>query len=202
MNHVKNRGFTLIEVMVALVVMALLSGTAYKGVAVMIDARERIEESVKKTNELQTALSQWSNDWEAASSLRMHSGVRYDGSSVTMVRYVPGGLGQVVAWRQTPEGFERVLFARISLQEDIYRQWSEDSKQWIAHGTVPKGATATKWPQLTNFQMYYFVGSSWTNPYSTFSDGEGWPSAVRLELKTPRGFISSDWLDLNAAGAG
>ena len=194
------RGFTLIEVLVAVVLMALLSATAYKGVATMLDARERIESAVASTQRMQQALSQWSDDWEAASQLRMHSGVFYSGSAVRMIRHDPLRVGRIVAWRQTSTGLERALMPPVESVEDLHQQLMASTEEWVLHGTLPRGATLTTWPDLSEFQIYYFVGNSWANPYSTFSDQQGWPSAVRLELKTPKGFISSDWLDLNAPG--
>lgn len=198
MNRTHARGFTLIEVLVAIALMALLSTTAYQGISAMLDARARIESAAQSTQSMHRALSQWNNDWEAASQLRMQAGVFYSGAAIRMIRFDPQGIGQIVAWRYTPEGLERALFPRVPSVEELHLQFMTITEEWATRGTASPGITLTRWPEIAGFQMYYFVGNAWANPYSTFSEQQGWPSAVRLELKTNHGFISSDWLDLNA----
>ena len=51
----RERGFTLIEVMVALTIFALLSGVAYRGLEAVLNARQRVEQEARKWRELSFA---------------------------------------------------------------------------------------------------------------------------------------------------
>lgn len=49
------RGFTLIEVMVALTIFALMSGVAYRGLGAVLDARERVDRETRKWRDVSLA---------------------------------------------------------------------------------------------------------------------------------------------------
>ncbi|HYH40491.1 MAG TPA: type II secretion system minor pseudopilin GspJ [Burkholderiales bacterium] len=51
------RGLTLIEVMVALTIFALLSGAAYRGLQAVLDARARVDQETRKWGALVSALT-------------------------------------------------------------------------------------------------------------------------------------------------
>ena len=51
----KARGFTLIEVMVALTIFALMSGVAYRGLGAVLDARERVDRETRKWRDVSLA---------------------------------------------------------------------------------------------------------------------------------------------------
>jgi general secretion pathway protein J len=48
MSRASNRGFTLIEVLVALAIFAIMSGIAFRGLGTVLDARERIVDDNRK----------------------------------------------------------------------------------------------------------------------------------------------------------
>jgi len=51
----KARGFTLIEVMVALTIFALMSGVGYRGLGAVLDARERVDRETRKWRDMSLA---------------------------------------------------------------------------------------------------------------------------------------------------
>ena len=51
----RTRGFTLIEVMVALTIFALMSGVAYRGLGAVLDARERVDRETRKWRDVSLA---------------------------------------------------------------------------------------------------------------------------------------------------
>ena len=55
-------GFTLVEVLVALVVMSLMAAMAWQGVDGMIRARDASQRRLEATLRLNTALAQWQQD--------------------------------------------------------------------------------------------------------------------------------------------
>lgn len=201
------RGFTLIEMLVALALMALLSAMAYSGVSAMVSARTIVQKSTQKTLSMQAAFTQWSQDWSSAAGLRMRPGVQFTGNAIRMVRLGSNELGQVVAWRTTPSGLERLAWAPSSQPQTLARQW-DATWQWIELSTSPKtfaqnGETASveSWPMLHRMQLFYYMENAWTNPYNT-DTSDGWPEAVRLEVASPNGAVTLDWKNVNTTSAG
>ena len=59
------RGFTLVEVLVALFVMALMATMAWQGVDGVLRSRDSGRDSVDRTMRLATVMSQWQTDLQA-----------------------------------------------------------------------------------------------------------------------------------------
>ena len=59
------RGFTLIEVLVALLVMAIMAGMAWRGIDVLVRSRDSAETRLAQTARLHTVLAQWEADLRA-----------------------------------------------------------------------------------------------------------------------------------------
>ena len=57
MNAPRSRGFTLIEVLIALALFALVSGVAYRGLSAVLDARQRLAAETLKWRNLNTAFA-------------------------------------------------------------------------------------------------------------------------------------------------
>lgn len=93
----RTRGFTLIEVMVALLVMSLLAMMAWQGVDGMVRARDATQRRLEATLRLNTALAQWQQDLAAVQQSRSVPGLRFDGASLQLTRRATGGL-QLVVW--------------------------------------------------------------------------------------------------------
>lgn len=60
----RTRGFTLVELLVALAVFGIMAAMAYGGLTSVIDTREGIDRSLARTQALQTALFRMQNDLE------------------------------------------------------------------------------------------------------------------------------------------
>ena len=66
MTQTKARGFTLIEVLVALVGLALMAGLSWRGLDSMVRARDASQQRIDEVAVVQTALAQWRTDLDAA----------------------------------------------------------------------------------------------------------------------------------------
>jgi general secretion pathway protein J len=62
------RGFTLIEVLVALAIFAIMSGVAFRGLGAVIDARERITEDNRQWRDIAMAFSMIERDLAVAAN--------------------------------------------------------------------------------------------------------------------------------------
>ena len=63
-------GFTLVEVLVALVGLALMAGLSWRGLDSMMRTRDASQQRVDEVAVLQTALAQWRTDLDAATAAR------------------------------------------------------------------------------------------------------------------------------------
>lgn len=199
----KQQGFTLIEVMVSLVLMALLSSMAYKGMSSLMQARDVVTNSTEQTLAIQSALSQWTIDWTGANNLKMRPGVQYSGNGIRMVRQYPQSIGQVVAWRNGRDGLERRTWAPTLKSSELLAQWNS---AWIwteragAKAPADKEAVIEQWPMLRDMRLVYHIDGSWGNPFNT-NGYDGWPDAVRLILNSPNGNITLDWVGALSTGS-
>jgi general secretion pathway protein J len=91
------RGFTLVELLVALLVMAVLATLAWQGLDGMLRVRDGSSGSLDRTLRLNTALVQWEQDLQSVVDAGAVPPLQFDGQSLLMTRRSGGGVA-VVAW--------------------------------------------------------------------------------------------------------
>ena len=101
-------GFTLVEVLVALVIMAVVAAMGWQGVAGMTRAREIASAASERTLRLSALVGQWEQDLAATFDSPLVPGLSFDGSALRIARRAEGGV-QIVVW---------------SLREGIWRRWT------------------------------------------------------------------------------
>ena len=91
-------GFTLVEVLVALLVMAVMAGLSWQGVDGIVRSRDASQLQLERTLRLNTVIAQWDQDLAAIQdSTVVPQALSCDGAAVRLTRRTPRGL-QVVAW--------------------------------------------------------------------------------------------------------
>jgi general secretion pathway protein J len=157
-----NRGFTLVEVLVALFVMALLAAMAWQGVDSMLRARDAGQARVERTLRLTTVLAQWEQDLHALhSNTVLPSSLAFDGASLRLVRDVDEGL-QLVVWAVREGRWQRWASPVAQRGDELQQHWL--ASQQLQGGepgqlTVHEGVVA--------WQVYFFRGNSWSNAQSS-----------------------------------
>jgi len=71
---VGQQGFTLVELLVALVVMVIMTGLSWQGMDVMLKSRELTRTRVDEISALQTAVRQWNADLDAMHPVAINGG--------------------------------------------------------------------------------------------------------------------------------
>lgn len=160
-------GFTLIEVMVALVVMAVLAGLAWRGVDGMLRAREVSQSQMDRTDRLVTVVTQWEQDLRAVCDdgpVFDEGGVSamsFDGRSLRLVRSQEGGL-QVVAWMLSEGRWLRWAGPAVNKEGELREQWLQAQQ---LQGGEPGQVRLLD--GVDGWQLYYFRGGQRTNPQSS-----------------------------------
>lgn len=92
-------GFTLVEVLVALLIMSVIAAMGWQGVSAMATARERTAAVSERMQRLQAVIGQWEQDLAAVyDSPRVRvPGLHFDGAALRLVRRSDDGV-RLVVW--------------------------------------------------------------------------------------------------------
>jgi general secretion pathway protein J len=181
------RGFTLVEVLVALTIMAVLSTMAWQGIDGIVRARDISQAQLDRSLHLNTVMAQWDRDLMALQDTPAVPSLAFDGANLRLVRQAPGGL-QLVAW--TRQGTEWLRWAGpvVTRVADLQESWLR-SQQLLGNDS----GMLKLLDGVTGIQVEFFRENSWTNsqstgdlagspPGNTVSKPERLPNGVRLVL--------------------
>ena len=166
-------GFTLIEVLVAMVVMAIMSLMAWQGVDGIVRTRAANQVRLEQTLRLETVISQWEQDLAslqgkdpaAISESTDVPELTCDGQSVRLTRRAEGGL-QVVVWSLRPDSsnstWQRWAGPAVTTKTALLESFQR-TLQFQGNETGQLRALTG----LEQWQVYFFVRNAWANCQST-----------------------------------
>ncbi|MGZ5207353.1 MAG: PulJ/GspJ family protein [Caldimonas sp.] len=184
-------GFTLVEVLVAMVVMAIMSLMAWQGVDGIVRARDANQGRLEQTLRLETVVSQWEQDLASVQESTAVPALTCDGQTLRLTRRAPGGL-QVVAWSLRPDAngsmWLRWAGPAVTTTTALQESWLR-TQQFQGNETGQLHALTG----LDQWQVYFFQGNAWANCQSTGNvdpaasgpagpPRQALPSGVRLVL--------------------
>lgn len=206
------RGFTLIEVLVALFVMAVLTAMSWRGIDAMVQAQQSVKDSGHDTAALQAGLLQWRADldammvWPVARqgarqgaaeraeiARRSRQSLYWDGRALRVTRSDSGGQGvRVVAWtRASMDGhWLRWQSAPLKTAPDWRAAW-QAAGEWARSPVAPlpedADASAVLIARADDWQIHYYRRNAWSNALSADApqadeEHTSLPDAVRLRL--------------------
>ena len=154
-------GFTLVEVLVALVIMATMAVMAWRGIDALLKSRDIAQGHLDQTMRLQTVVAQWELDLRALQDSQVTAPLSFDGASLRLTRQQPLGM-QVVVWSVRGGRMLRwegpVVQTVAALTESVER-----SQQLL-------GEEATQLKALegvAGWQLFYYRGNGWSNAQSS-----------------------------------
>jgi len=155
------RGFTLVEVLVALLILALMATLAWRGVDGMLRAREVSQGALDRSARLHTVLAQWQQDLEQLQEAPGIPTLRFDGLHLRLTRRQPDGLQVVVWW--LGEGQLRRWASTPVRNLQALRQSYEESQQTLVLST----RSLSTLEGVAGWQMAYYFGNAWANAQSS-----------------------------------
>ncbi len=185
-------GFTLLEVMVALVILALLAMLAWQGIASMVDTRERVRQRSSALLGLQTGLAQWQADLNAHTDDNVTLGILFDGQSLRFTRRDSQDASQlrVVAWAKVRQELMRWQSAALSKPKAVRQAWRA-AQAWAQSGAsaaADLGApTVHRITPVTDWSLAYFYGDGWTNALSSAQSQNATTNSGVPENHAPNG---------------
>lgn len=206
----KQAGLTLVELLVALVVMALMTGMAWRGLDGVLRAYDGMQERQRHTQALHWTVRQWQQDWAESAATGLQNTMAFDGQTLRLVRrYMQDsqGGGQyglvVVAWRVAPgsnpedansQQWLRWESAPISTHAALQQQWAL-AQQWGQAMAEPLHAQARTLTVANRMQLQFWEGTTWANALTTRTNAQALPPAVKLLLDLPNNqSLTVDWV--------
>lgn len=176
------RGFTLIEVMVALVVMAVMTVMAWRAVSTLTDSRERNEATMVRAETLQTLMRQWEIDVRDVQDTKLlPAAVSFDGSTLRLTKRREGGV-QLIAWQLREGRLSRWESSLTTTSTQLQDAWFRSQQLTSRDLQRMPGLSG-----LIGWQLYFFRNNAWTNAQSEADrDQQGratLPAGVRMRLQ-------------------
>ncbi|CAB5662683.1 PilD-dependent protein pddD [Delftia tsuruhatensis] len=220
----RTRGFTLVELLVAIAVMALLALISWRGLDSMVRAQEAIRARNDQQMVLQTVLAQWNADLEALMPLEHAQAIDWDGQVLRMTRKSSAATddgARVVAWARRQTGGRDQWLRWQSPPLRTRAQWRDawtQAAQWGRNPSDDQRRRETVLLPLDQWRLYYYRDNAWSNPQSSGSDNATGapnpptggasgaaqlptiPDGIRVELTLPpdsavAGRITIDWVN-------
>lgn len=209
----RDAGFTLVELLVALVVMAMLALMAWRGVDAMARAQEATRRSSADVQALQAGLIQWGVDLDAMTPPGPVTPLDYDGQVLRITRQyqvddvtaaqadpqaaMQGGGLRVVAWGTRVVDGRRQWLRWQSPMLRTRAQWEQAWQQagwWGQNPDRDLRRDEVAIVPVDQWELFYFRNNSWTSPLSSASEGgqgalapQSPPDGVRLVLHLSAG---------------
>lgn len=185
----RQRGLTLIEVMVALTIFALLSGVAYRGLGAVLDARERVDRETRKWREVTLAFVNIQQSLTSAVDRPVREGSGSVAAAFVAPASIRAGEPQLAFTRMGFPGHRGVL---ADLQRVGYRLKGDAIEQLIwpvldqAPGTEPLASKILG--NVAGVKLRYLArNGTWRMSWPAIGDDAVMPAALELTLTLTSG---------------
>jgi general secretion pathway protein J len=208
----KSGGFTLIEVLVASAILALMALISWRGLDGMAKAQFSLQSRSDAHQTLQVGLSQWRTDLDNMSSLPNVPALDWDGRVLRITRQhsqdPQAGL-QVVAWFLGNGQWTRWQSAPLTRRDAWLLAWTQAQVWGESAGNPSSSDTHEVLVQaLRSWQIYYHRDGAWSNALSSLGANPTGtplgasnvlPEGIRLVIELPdnaalSGKVTLDWV--------
>ena len=157
----KCAGFTLVEVLVALFLMALLGALSWQGLDSVLRSRDAGKVAVDSALRLATVLTQWEQDLLALHDSAAVPALDFDGQTLRLTRRTDSGVA-LVSWAVRGGVWQRWMSPPYTRTHELQEVWLRNQR-FLGNeaGQVELARAASDW------RIYFFRGNAWTNAQST-----------------------------------
>lgn len=218
------RGFTLVELLVALFALALLAIMSWRGLDGMSRAQAQTEARADEALTLQVGLAQWAADLDALVQQPRTTAIEWNGRVLRMTRRstsAPSDGLLVVGWtRRIVNGqgtWLRWQSAPVVTRGELDTAWQQ-ADIWAANPGVEQMRREVAVVPLEEWHIFFFREDAWTNPLSSDVRAAAAtapvagrtvpliPDGVRLVLTLPAGTsitgtLTRDWVRPTLGGS-
>ena len=224
------RGFTLVELLVALFAMALLAIMSWRGLDGMTRSQAQTQARADEVLTLQVGLAQWAADLDALIQLPQTTALDWNGRVLRLTRRGTASVTDgvlVVGWtRRVVDGngtWLRWQSQQLRTRGELDEAWQKADIWSVNPGDDEKRREVAVTP-IADWQIFYFRENAWTNAQSSADRTAGaipnpaspasapavqsttaLPDGVRLVLNLPpgqaiSGTLTRDWVRPTAGG--
>lgn len=202
MAGIRERGFTLVELLVALFAMALLAMMSWRGLDGMTRAQAQTEARADEVLALQVGLAQWTADLDAMIQLPGSRALDWNGQVLRMTRRSstdPGDGVLVVAWTQRMVNgsgmWLRWQSAPVTSNGELQQAWTR-ADLWARNPGTEERAREVAVAPLDDWQLFYFRENAWTNPQSSDATTATTATAAARAASAPEGSTTTSTAQL------
>ena len=213
------RGFTLVELLVAVGLLALMAAMSWRGLDGMTRAQAQMHQYSDDVMALQAGLGQWGADLDALASQPKTVNLDWDGRALRILRRGTAQAGEgliVVAWsRRVVSGAGQWLRWQsppLQTRAELQQAWQR-AAQWAQSPVADDAQREVRVAALDQWQIYYYRNDAWSNPLSSAGTATSesaasnapLPDGIRLVLtlapgQAISGTITRDWLQPTVGG--
>lgn len=176
-SQIRFRGFTLIELLVAISIMSMMTMMAWRALNGMRDSTSQMRDRTDGVLTLEAGLAQWGADLDAMIELPEISPIEWDGKVMRITRQHSADPGEgviVVGWTRSIRDGQHLLLRWQSDPIRSRQQWRtawDAARSWSESPTEDARAREIRLFGLSQWQIYYFRGGTWSNPLSSSGSG-------------------------------
>lgn len=197
-------GFTLVELLVAMAIMALMAMLSWRALDAMVRVQAHTQERADELLALQAGLAQWKADLDAVAMAPALASLDWDGRALRLTRRAvsPADGLLVVAWTRR----EQASGQWLRWQSPVLRTAGAWDEAWRRAALWAQGPAAADDRQevaiapLQDWKILYYQNHAWTSPVSAAGGSSAVvPDGIRLLLDLPTGQalggkLTLDWV--------
>jgi general secretion pathway protein J len=168
-----HRGFTLVELMVALFALALLAILSWRGLDGMTRAQAQTAARSDEVLTLQVGLAQWAADLDALIELPNTTALNWNGRVLRMTRRGSASVADgvlVVAWTRRIENGNGVWLRwqspQLTTRGDLDQAWQQ-ADIWSQNPGDDLRRREVSIVPLQDWEIFFYRADAWTNPQSS-----------------------------------
>lgn len=201
----RNNGFTLIEVLIAITIFAIMSAFAYRALASILNTRERVEQENQKWREVSSFFARLEADFANSVARRIRNSSNLDtGEFIGNVTFNNDSEGQVMFTRMGLPGATGTLAAPQRLGYRL-KQGVVEELVWPVLDQGPR-TTPAVYPLLAGASSltlrYLDANNAWQSSWPPLTSGpppaQNIPKAVEIALTLESGETITRLLLLNS----